>query len=176
MNPDLQTRALRALIAATFHSVATAPAHAGPLHDWDRLVREAIAEARLDDDAARRAKAMVRRSARGAIARLPRGAAHGAAVDAALVTAHFVALASMFPEREAELEAAYHASLARVPESPAKTTGIGAGANAAAAVWAGTDPGANRAAAAPGEQASGAAHRDGPWKTAPCPPRRWQRH
>jgi hypothetical protein len=148
MSPDSRTGATRALIAATFLAIATTPAGAGPLHDWDRRARDVIAESGLEPAAARRAMATVRRSTSGAIAGLPRGGAHGPAVEAALVTAHFVALAAMFPDRVASLEAAFHASLARIPESPAKATGISAGATAAAAAWNAARRGTNMVAAA----------------------------
>jgi hypothetical protein len=56
--------------------------------------------------------------------------------EAAAATAAFRVLVALFPAQQSSLEAAYHGSLATVPDGPAKTGGIAAGEAAAAAMLA----------------------------------------
>jgi len=60
--------------------------------------------------------------------------APGASVDAAVAAATRGALLKLVPAQQAAIEADYQAALKAVPDGPAKTAGIGAGEQAAAAV------------------------------------------
>ncbi|HYT24462.1 MAG TPA: vanadium-dependent haloperoxidase [Candidatus Polarisedimenticolia bacterium] len=51
----------------------------------------------------------------------------GSSSEAAVVAAAHAVLLSLFPEQKADLDAAYAASLARIPEGSGKTAGIGVG-------------------------------------------------
>jgi hypothetical protein len=63
-------------------------------------------------------------------------AAPGASVDAAVAAAMHVALGKLVAPQQADIDAAYQAALAAVPDGPARIAGIAVGEKAAAAVLA----------------------------------------
>jgi hypothetical protein len=64
------------------------------------------------------------------------GAAPGASLDAAVAAANRAALSRLLPAQQETIERAYQAALAAIPAGPAKSSGIAAGEQAAAAVLA----------------------------------------
>jgi hypothetical protein len=60
----------------------------------------------------------------------------GASVDAAIAAASHIALSKLAPAKQAEIDAAYQAALAKIPDGPPKTNGITVGEKAAEAVLA----------------------------------------
>jgi hypothetical protein len=59
---------------------------------------------------------------------------HGASLDAAVATAAHRVLVELFPGQQADLDAAYAASLAGIPEGPPKADGIAAGEQVGAGI------------------------------------------
>jgi hypothetical protein len=63
---------------------------------------------------------------------IPPSAAADASQEAAVASAAYRVLLGLFPARTAQYQAAYDASIAAIPDSPAKTKGLAIGAEAAA--------------------------------------------
>jgi hypothetical protein len=132
-------------------------ARADVVTDWNAKTGELIAEAKLGTPPAIRVMAIVQTAgydAANAVTRRYPGAlgtiqaAPGASVEAAVAAAHRATLSKLMPAQQANIDAAYRAALAAVPDSPAKAAGIEAGAQAAAAVLASrADDGATAAEA-----------------------------
>jgi hypothetical protein len=125
------------LIAA---GIASTHARADAITDWNTKAGEFIADAKLGTPPATRVMAIVQTAvadaAHAAANRQTGDAARGAAAAAAVAAANRAAFVKLLPAQEAMVNAAYQAALANIADSAAKTAGIAAGEEAAAAVLA----------------------------------------
>ena len=144
MSNSTPFRAARIATALLFPALA-ATAHADAITDWNVKAGELIVEARLGTPPAIRVMAIAQTAANEAVTavalKLPAAAAapdpaRQAAIDAAVAAAHRVTLAKLLPSLQPSIDAAYHAALARIVDGPAKSAGLAAGSDAAAAVLA----------------------------------------
>ena len=129
-----------ALAALTLPSVA----HADAVTDWDIHAGNALAvTARLSPTAASLEMAMVHGAMYDAVNGIDRGhrpylvlptAQPWDAMDAAAATAAYRVLVAIVPAQQPSLETLYAASLATVPDGPAKDGGVAVGETAAAAM------------------------------------------
>lgn len=111
------------------------PAEADSIIDWNRRTGEIVAEARIGAPPAVRIFAIAQTSAYEAVRSLAAEPAVSApAVDAAVAAAHRASLGRLLPAQKAQIDAAYLAALAVIPEGPARTAGVAAGERAASAV------------------------------------------
>ena len=126
----------------TFGVLAARGAHADAVLDWNEVaLAEVTANGQSPPDGAR-TMAMVHVAVFDAVnaidrryepvALKERGPADASA-DAAVASASYTVLASLFPAREPALAKLYAAALARVPDGPAKLAGIELGDDAATA-------------------------------------------
>ncbi|MBC7957129.1 MAG: vanadium-dependent haloperoxidase [Cytophagales bacterium] len=117
--------------------VFTLNARADVVTDWNLKAGELIVDAKLGTPPANRVMALVQtavyEAVRAAALRQPGDAA---ALDAAVAAANRSTLLKLMPTQEPAISAAYQAALAKLPEGAAKTAGITAGEQAAAAVLA----------------------------------------
>jgi hypothetical protein len=125
--------------------LAAVPARADVVIDWNLKANTLILEAKLGTPPAMRGMAIVQtavyEAANAVTQRYPAGtlkifAAPGASLDAAVAAANRATLLKMLPTQLAAIDSAYQAALAKVADGPAKTAGIAAGEQAAAAVLA----------------------------------------
>src|SRR5215472_10989141 len=146
MNVRLLRLCVLLALAFTLSAVSTADV----VTDWDQKTEASIAEGKQLPFAGTRTMAIVHVAMFDAINsiegrytpykfKVPAPA--GSSSEAAGVAAAHAALVKLFPEQKAALDAAYTASLAKIPESPGKTTGIAVGEDVAAKVlaWRATD-------------------------------------
>jgi hypothetical protein len=113
---------------------ASTAAQADVITDWNTVAGQLIIDAKLGTPPANRVIAIVQTAVHDAVTGANSNA--NANVDAAVAAANRVTLAKLLPSQEASLGTAYQAALAKVPDGPAKATGIAAGEKAAAAVLA----------------------------------------
>jgi hypothetical protein len=121
-------------------------AHADAVSDWNSKTNELIAAAGIGAPAANRAMAISQVAVFDAVNAITRRypssdraaleAAPGASIDAAVAAATRGTLSRLIATRQADIEAAYQAALAAVPEGPARSGGIAVGEKAAAAILA----------------------------------------
>ena len=123
--------ATRLCIAASLLFIASS-ANADVITDWNIKAGEFVTESKLGTPPAIRAMAIVQTAVYDAVNAVP----PNASVNAAVAAANRVTLTKMMPAQQASIDAAYQAALAKVAEGPAKTAGIAAGEQAAAAVLA----------------------------------------
>jgi hypothetical protein len=120
------------------------PLRADAVTDWNIKAGELVTEAKLGPPGATRVLAVMHTAlfeATNAITqRYPVGlrldAPRGASIEAAVAAASRVSLLQLLPAQRAAIEAAYAATIGKVPEGPAKTDGVAVGNKAAAAVLA----------------------------------------
>src|SRR5215211_9101530 len=141
-------RGARLLVAAVllFAFDLSAPARADTVTDWNAIATTAIVTtAGQSPHASTLSLAMVQGAVYDAVNAIDRGhrpylvmpaANPSDSKDAAAATAAFRVLAALFPDQLSMLQARYDASLAAVPDGPAKVGGIAAGEEAAAAMLA----------------------------------------
>ena len=134
-----------ALLIAASAILACPIASADAVCDWNIKVGEIVVSAKMGPPPANRAMAIANTAVYEVVnaitKRYPAGAlkldaAPGASVDAAVAAANRTALAKLLPSQQAAIDSAYQAALAKVPDGSAKTSGIAAGEQAAAAVLA----------------------------------------
>lgn len=140
--------------------VGAAPlARADVVTDWNLVAGDLVVQAKLGTPPANRVMAIVHTAVHEAVA-----AAHlqhpgdgaGVAAAAAVAAANRASLATLLPQQEAAIAAAYQTALARLADGPAKAAGISVGEQAAARVvaWRANDGAATpeqyRPYAAPG--------------------------
>jgi hypothetical protein len=138
------TRCLLAAIAV-FIAVASGPARADTVTDWNETAIEVMKAARVAGNPWSRALAMTHVAMSDAInsvqgrytrhvATVP--AVAGASAEAAAAAAARQILIQLFPGQTAIIDAAYATSLKAIPDGPAKSGGVTLGEQAAAAVQA----------------------------------------
>jgi hypothetical protein len=122
-------------------ALATGALHvrADVVTDWNQKAGEIVVEAKLGTPPANRVMAIVQTAvfdaAVAAYKRVP-GATQQDAIDAAVAAANRVTMGKLMPGQEAAVNAAYSAALGAIADGPAKTAGVAAGEEAAAAVLA----------------------------------------
>jgi hypothetical protein len=139
-------RIRRICVIAAALAALSAPgvAHADAVTDWNAYAGNALAvTARLSPTAASLHMAMVQGAMYDAVNGIDRGyrpylvlpaAQPWDSMDAAAATAAYRVLVSIVPAQQSVLEPLYQASLAQVPDGPAKDGGVAAGEAAAAAM------------------------------------------
>lgn len=139
IKPCPQRCALRdALLAAPM-------ARADVVTDWNIKAGEIVLAARMGAYSANRMLAIVHTAVYEAVNAITRRypdsglkleAPPGASVDAAVAAANHATLAKLAPSQQADIDGAYRAALAMIPDGPAKAQGIAVGEKAAAAILA----------------------------------------
>ena len=114
----------------------TLNASADAITDWNIKAADLVTEAKLGTPPAIRTMAIVQTAVYEAVTLAGSKQAAGAAVDAAVAAANRVTLTKLMPAQQASIDAAYQAALGQIAEGAAKSTGIAAGEQAAAAVLA----------------------------------------
>jgi PAP2 superfamily protein len=113
--------------------------------DWNIKASDTVVEARLGTPPANRVLAIVQTAVYDAVnaitQRYPDSgfkleAASGASVEAAVAAANYATLVQLVPSQRSAIDTAYQAALAKIADSPAKTTGMTVGEQAAAAILA----------------------------------------
>jgi len=137
---------LSCTVVAASMAIGAASAHADAVTEWNAKAADIIAAGRLAAQPGNRVLAIAHVSvfeADNAITgryassgRVVLEAAPGASVDAAVAAAMHVALGKLLSPQQADIDAAYQAALATVPDGPARVAGIAVGEKAAAAVLA----------------------------------------
>lgn len=135
----------RITVAASMVMLAAAT-HADVVADWNLKANDIVLAGKLGPPPAYRAMAITqvavfeavnaitgRYAASGRVAQEP---APGASVDAAVAAATRGTLGKLLPAQQPEIDAAYRAALAAVPDGPARSAGIAVGEKAAAATLA----------------------------------------
>jgi len=126
-------------------AVATRPAMADSVTEWDVKACDIVTESGLLTPPANRAMAIVQTAVYEAVNAITRRypaslttlqASPGASVDAAVAAANRATLVQLVPSQQAAIESAYRAALAAIPAGPAKVKGIAVGEKAAAAILA----------------------------------------
>ena len=130
--PTINQRALAVALAALLPTLADS-ARADAVTEWNAKAGEIMAEAKLGTPPAVRAMALVQTAVYQAARQ---SKLQNASTEAAIAAANRAVLAKLLPAAQASIEAAAQASLAKVPEGPAKAAGIAAGEQSAAFVLA----------------------------------------
>jgi len=145
-----RTSILRAALAAVALAAIAVQTRADVITDWNTKAGEILVESKLGTPPANRAMAIVQTAVLEAVnAAARRQPGRAEAVDAAVAAANRTTMLKLMPAQEASIHAAYTAALARLPDGAAKSAGIAAGEEAAAAVLAAR---ADDAAASQGER------------------------
>jgi hypothetical protein len=129
----------RLVLSATALAAAALHVRADVVTDWNLKAGEFVGEAKLGTPPANRVMAIVQTAvfdAAAAAAKRAQGGAQQDAMAAAVAAANRVTMAKLMPSQEAAINAAYGAALAAIADGPAKSAGIAAGEEAAAAVLA----------------------------------------
>lgn len=126
-------------------SLVAAGARADAVLDWNKVLLDAVRVDRTAPPKAARAMAVVHVAIFDSVNGVSRGytpylvngtAPAGASADAAAVEAAYRALSALFPAQQAAFDAARTASLAKIGDGTAKTSGIAWGAEVAQAILA----------------------------------------
>ena len=132
--------AARIFVAAALLTGAVFNANADVITDWNIKAGEVITESKMGTPPAIRVMAIVQTAVHEAVnevtSRPSSPTAPRAAVDAAVAAANRLTLTKLVPSQQALIDTAYQAALAQIAETPAKTTGIAVGEQAAATVLA----------------------------------------
>ena len=128
----IRNHAVRICIAASLLAGVVPNANADVITDWNIKAGEIVTESKLGTPPAIRAMAIVQTSVYEAV----NATAPGASVDAAVAAANRATLTKLMASQQASIDAAYQAALTQIADGPAKTAGIAAGEQAAAAVLA----------------------------------------
>jgi hypothetical protein len=135
MRPDT----FRIVLTATALAACALHVRADVVTDWNIKAGEIVGEAKLGTPPANRVMAIVQTAvfdAASAASRRAQGAAQQDAIAAAVAAANRVTMNKLMPTQEAAINTAYSAALAAIADSPAKSAGVAAGEEAAAAVLA----------------------------------------
>jgi hypothetical protein len=139
MRHAIRTHAARISVAALLAGL-TFSAGADVITDWNIRAGEIVVESKLGTPPAIRVMAVVQTAVHEAVNATQGGQT---SVDAAVAAANRTALTKLMPAQQPSIDTAYQAALAKIADGPAKTAGIAAGEQAAAAVLAQrTDDGA----------------------------------
>ena len=124
-------------------ALVTSVCRADAVTEWNVRDGEFVTAANLPTPPANRAMAIAHTAAYEAATAVtrrelsgvrPSADASATSVDAAIAAAHRGVFTQLVPAQKAAVDAAYQAALARIPDGPAKATGISAGEAAATAV------------------------------------------
>src|SRR5438477_888292 len=126
-------------------SLASPMASSDVITEWNIKAGDIVGDAKLGTPPSNRVLAIVHTAiyeAANAVTRryppdaLNVEAAPGASLEAAIAAASRTTLAKLLPSQQAAVESAYQAALAKIPDGAAKSAGVAAGEQAAAAVLA----------------------------------------
>jgi hypothetical protein len=128
-------------ITLTAMALAAAALHvrADVVTDWNVKAGEIVTEAKIGTPPAVRVMAIVQSAVfdgAAAASKRVQGTARADAIAAAVAAANRVTMNKLMPAQEASIQAAYTSALATIADGPAKSAGIAAGEEAAAAVLA----------------------------------------
>lgn len=139
-------QSLTSLAAATLMLMAASAVRADAVTDWNVRANDLIVAGKVGPPPANRTMAIAHVAVFEAVntitgryppsGRVTLDAAPGASVDAAVAAAMRGTLGKLMTPQQAEIDAAYRAALAAMPDSAAKSAGIAVGEKAAAAVLA----------------------------------------
>lgn len=130
MNPRF--RPLLVAAAAFAAIVASTPARADAVTDWNLHANHFVVEAKLGTPPAIRVMALVQTAVMDAVAAVaPQRGRAGGNADAAVAAASRTVLVKLLPAQQAAIEAAYQQAIARIADGPDRTRGIAAGERAA---------------------------------------------
>src|SRR4051812_12168189 len=125
--------------------LAASSAHADSVNDWNQVAADAVVAARISPDMQSRSMAIVQVAIFEALNSIqPRYTPYrarlqveaGALPDAAVAASAHDALVRLFPEQAKDLDRAFQAALARLPEGPGRASGMRLGQQAAQAMLA----------------------------------------
>jgi hypothetical protein len=125
--------------------LATGTTNADSVTEWNPRACELLGPANFDTPTSNRALAIMHtaiyEAANAITKRYPAGdfkieAPAGASVDAAVAAAGHATLTKLAPVKQAEIDSAYQAAIAKIPDGNSKSDGIAVGEKAAAAVLA----------------------------------------
>jgi hypothetical protein len=140
-----RSRALRSVAWAGIVLASSGLLHADAVLDWNATALETTASAPFNPPLESRNLAIVHAAMFDAVNSIAGefrpyaveiDAPEGASPDAAAAAAAHSALAQLYPDQQAALDAAYATSLSRIPDGPAKTDGVAVGQAAAARILA----------------------------------------
>jgi PAP2 superfamily len=135
---------MKPLVIAAF-LLAGPMANADVVTDWSITAGDITVAAKLPNPYNYRAAAMVQSAVYEAVNAITRrypedrvkfDAPANASINAAIAAANRVTLSKLVPSQQAAIDNAYQATLAGIPDGPAKTDGIAAGERAAASILA----------------------------------------
>ena len=126
------SHAARVCVAATLLAGVVLNANADVITDWNVKAGEIVTESKLGTPPAIRTMAIVQTAVHDAV----NSVAPGASTNAAVAAANRVTMTKLMPSAQASIDSAYQAALAQIADGPAKTAGVAAGEQAAAAVLA----------------------------------------
>ncbi len=139
-------KSLSHITVAASMTMAAAAVHADAVTDWNVKANDIIVAGRVGPPPANRALAIAHVAVFDAVnaitgryaasGRVALEAAPGASVDAAIAAAMRGTLGKLLAPQQAEIDAAYQAALATVPDGVARSAGIAVGEKAAAAILA----------------------------------------
>lgn len=136
----MPTHTLRIAMTAIALAAVALNARADVVTDWNLKAGEIVGDAKLGTPPANRVMAIVQTAvfdgAAAAAKRVPGRTQQQDAVAAAVAAANRVTMSKLMPSQDAAIQAAYGAALAAIADGPAKSAGIAAGEEAAAAVLA----------------------------------------
>jgi hypothetical protein len=135
------------LLTAVFASILTGATRADVVTDWNQttLATQAAVAGGIRTPPASRALAMVHLAISDSVNAIDRRyrpyavdalADPGASAEAAAAAAAYAVLVNLYPSRQADLDAAYAASLASIADGSSKTEGISVGESVAAVILA----------------------------------------
>ena len=132
-----RTTTLRTALTAVALAAIASHARADVITDWNTKAGEIVVEAKFGTPPANRTMAIVQTAVLEAVnAAAKRQPGRAEAVDAAVASANRTTMLKLMPAQEASIHAAANAALAKIADGPAKSAGIAAGDEAAAAVLA----------------------------------------
>ena len=132
-----RTNNLRAALTAITLAAVGLQARADVITDWNAKAGEIVVESKLGTPPANRVMAIVQTAVLEAVnAAARRQPGRAEALDAAVAAANRGTMLKLMPAQEASIHAATTAALAKIADGPAKSAGIAAGEEAAAAVLA----------------------------------------
>ena len=120
------------IVAASLLSGVVFNANADVITDWNIKAGEIVTESKLGTPPAIRTMAIVQTAVYDAV----NSVTPGASINAAVAAANRVTMTKLMPSAQASIDTAYQAALAQIADGPAKTAGVAAGEQAAAAVLA----------------------------------------
>jgi hypothetical protein len=143
MNDTRKLSVVTVLVAVAFLTISARVAKADAVTEWNTRACELAGPASFDTPTSNRALAIMHTAIYEAVnaitKRYPAGelkieAPAGASVDAAIAAASHATLSKLAPARQPDIDSAYQAAIAKIPEGKSKSDGIAVGEKAAAGV------------------------------------------